>query len=167
MNSWSAKVGAFALAVLFPIVLADAETTEIWQQPDRNLRATSRLLAAQEVPDRLLVTRTKNNLNNFAAPPFSDTISDRSLVEKLYADIAALPPLPAGPLNCPNDMGIRYGLDFYSGTALLVSGVYEPTGCASIRLSDGTSKSDARGSFGADLMHALGISSQRQFLGLQ
>jgi hypothetical protein len=148
-------------------MLAQAETTEILQQVTRTLWATSSAQSAQEVPDRLVVTRTKNNLNNPAAPPFTKTITDRSTVEKLYADILALPPLPGGPLNCPNDVGINYRLDFYSGAASFLAGDYGPTGCASVRLSNGTTKRDTTGSFGADLQHALRFSSRRQFLGFQ
>ncbi len=167
MSSLSTKAGMLAVAVVLPAMLAQAETTGIRQQLTPDLRAMSSRRVVQEVPDRLAVTRTKNNLNNPTAPPFSKTIADRSLVEKLYADISALPPFPAGPLNCPNDLGIRYHLDFYSGTASLLAADYEPTGCASVKLSDGTVKSAATGSFGADLRQALGFSSERQFLGFQ
>ncbi|MGA3309652.1 MAG: hypothetical protein ABSD08_13700 [Xanthobacteraceae bacterium] len=155
------------MALLLPTVLARAETTAIWRQLTPALHASSRGQAAQQVPDRLVVTRTKNNLNNPTAPPFSKTIVDRSLVEKLYGDIFALPPPPDGIRNCPNDVGIRYHLDFYSGAASLLAADYEPTGCASVRLSDGTVRSDLTGSFGVDLRQALGFSSVRQFLRFQ
>ena len=117
-------------------------------------------------PNRLLVTRTKDNLNNTGAPPFHAAVSDPA-VAKLYADISALPPFPAGPMNCPNDMGIRYHLDFYAGASLALAADYQPTGCVSVRLRDGTVKSDPAGSFKTDFEHALGFASDRQLFGLQ
>ena len=128
---------------------------------------TLSLQLAQGAPDRLVVTRTKNNLNNPGAPAFSKTIADREKVEKLYEDILDLPPLRAGRLNCPRDVGIRYSLDFYAGTASILAGDYDPTGCATINLGDGTIKSDSGGSFAADFRQALGFASERQFLGFQ
>jgi hypothetical protein len=158
---------AFVLIVLFATVIAWVETTESWRQLAFTLSATASAQSAQEVPDRLVVTRKKNNLNSPTALPFRKTISDQSLVKKIYAAIAALPPFPSGVLNCPNDVGISYHLDFFSGTVSLLAANYEPTGCASLRLSDGTVKSDPTGSFEADLRRALGFSSDRQFLGFQ
>jgi hypothetical protein len=106
----------------------------------------------------LVATRTRNDLKHFDAPPFGATIADRATIEKLYEDILALPPLPAGRLDCPRDSGLRYRLDFYVGRALLLSGDYAPTGCRTVSLSDGTVKSDSRGSFGTDFVQALGFS---------
>jgi hypothetical protein len=113
---------------------------------------------AQAAPDLLVVTRTRNDLKHFEAPPFVTTIADRATIEKLYEDILALPPLPAGRLDCPRNSGLRYRLDFYVGRALLLSGDYAPTGCRTVSLSDGTVKSDSRGSFGTDFVQALGFS---------
>jgi hypothetical protein len=123
-------------------------------------------IAQASSPDGLVVMRTNTNRNNPAAPPFSKTITDLSAVEKLYAEIAALPLFPAGPVNCPNDVGIRYHLKFYSGTALLLVADDKPTGCPSVQLSDGSIRSDADGSFANDLSRVLGFSSRQQFLGL-
>jgi hypothetical protein len=165
MNSLGTKVGAPALAVVFTIVFGQPESAAIWQSPVHPVPLTSSASAAQEVPDRLVATRTRNNSNDPTAPPFSKTITDRSLVEKLYADISALPPFPTGASNCPNNVGITYRLDFYSGTASLLGADYEPTGCAAVTSSDGTVKGDPTRSFGANLRQALGFSSDRQFFG--
>jgi hypothetical protein len=155
-----------ALVVLLPAALARAETFEVWRQPALDLRAASGRDVAQALPDRLVVARTKNNRNNPSAPPFSKAIADRSSVAKLYADIAALPVFPAGPRNCPNESGITYRLDFYAQTTALLAADYDPSGCASVTLSDGTMKSAASGSFRSDLSQALGFTSDRQLLGL-
>jgi len=120
---------------------------------------------AQVSPDRLVVTRTRNNLNNPDAPPFDRTITDRKSVEKLYQDILTLPPLPAGRFDCPRDVGIRYRLDFYAGSTLFLSGDYAPTGCRTVSLSSGTVKIDSSDSFRADLVRALGFSSEHELLG--
>jgi hypothetical protein len=120
----------------------------------------------QASPDRLVVTRTHNNLKDLDAPPFSTTITDRATIEKLYQNVLALPPLPAGRFDCPRDSGLRYRLDFYVGGALLLSVDYAPTGCRTVSLSDGTVKSDARGSFDIDFRQALGFASTEEYLGV-
>jgi hypothetical protein len=155
-----------AVAVLLPGGLARAEALQISPQRTPGLRDASRWDVAQAVPDRLVVARTKNNRNNPNAPPFSKTIDDRSSVAKLYADIAALPVFPSGPRNCPNDSGIAYHLDFYAQTTVSLAADYDPSGCASVTLSDGTIKNAAAGDFRADLRQALGFTSDRQLLGL-
>lgn len=162
-----AATATAAAAVLLSAARAPAVATENRPRTSLTLEAMSSGPVAQVVPDRLVVTRTKNNLNNAAAPPYSKTVADRSSVARLYADIFALPPFPAGAMNCPNDVGITYHLDFYSEAAALLAADYRPTGCASVRLSDGTVKSDPSGHFAADLKQALGMASDRQFLGLR
>jgi hypothetical protein len=122
--------------------------------------------AAQQTPDRLVVTRATNNVNNPAALPFSRIIADQSIVEALYADVAALPPFPTGPLPCPNDFGIDYHLDFYAGSETVLAAEYRPSGCASLRLRDGTLKGDPTRSFGAHLRQALNL-SDHAFLGFE
>jgi hypothetical protein len=112
------------------------------------------------------VARTKNNRNNPSGLAFSKTIDNRSSVGKLYADIAALPVFPSGPRNCPNDSGIVYHLDFYAGSTALLAADYDPSGCASVTLSDGTKKNAATSSFRGDLRQALGFTSDRQLLEL-
>jgi len=167
MSCLGEKIAILVLAVILPTAQARAGAVEMWQQPvAASPGATSPMRLVQDVPDRLVVTRTKNNRNNPNAPPYSGTINDRASVGKLYAEVLALPPLGGGPRNCPNDLGISYHLDFYSGTTSLLAADYDPTGCASVTLSDGTVKSAATGSFRADLSQALGFSPDRQFLGL-
>jgi hypothetical protein len=126
--------------------------------------ASASLHLAQASPDRLVVTRTHNSLKAQDGLPSSETINDGATIEKLYQDILALPPLPAGRLDCPRDSGLRYRLDFYVGNALLLSGDYAPTGCRTISLSDGTVKRDTRGSFNIDFMRVLGLASEGKHL---
>jgi hypothetical protein len=124
--------------------------------------------ATQEIPDRLVVTKTRDNLNNPGAPRFSKTITDQSLVHKLYEDMLTLPLLLNGPRSCPSDMGIRYRLDWYLGANHLLAADYDPTGCASVKTSDGRLRGDPTGNFEIDIRKALGFSpSDQQFLGLQ
>jgi hypothetical protein len=120
---------------------------------------------AVPVPDRLVVTRTKPNINNPAAAPFSKTLDHRSLVAGLYADISALPPLPSGRLHCPRDLGISYHLNFEAAGVTVLAADYQPSGCALVKLSDGTVKSDADGILRNALQGALGFPSERAFLG--
>ena len=159
---------ARATASLLVIVLAastvQAQSTAAEQRIFPIRKAASNQ-AAHALPVRLAVTRTKSNLNNPSAPPFTRTVADRTWVAKLYSDILALPPLPSGSSNCPLDLGIRYHLDFISGVTSVLAADYEPSGCPSIRLSDGMVKSDPTGSFKVDFMQALGFSSDRQLFG--
>jgi hypothetical protein len=166
MRSSKTITAMFALAVLLPGGLTRAVTLQISPQRTPDLRAASRWDVAQAAPDRLVVARTKNNRNYPNAPPFSKTIDDRASAGKLYADIAALPPFGTGPRNCPNDSGITYHLDFYAQTVALLAADYDPSGCASITLSDGTRKNATSGSFRSDLSQALGFTSDGQLLGL-
>jgi hypothetical protein len=163
----AAKSAMIGLAALLSTVPARAATTATGEHRTPAFAATLRQRTAQATPDRLVVTRTKNNLNNPTASPFRKTIADRATVAKLSADIAALPPAPSGIANCPNDLGIAYHLDFYAGSSALLAADYLPTGCASVRLSDGTVKSAAAGNFRADLRQALGFATDRQFLGFR
>jgi hypothetical protein len=118
------------------------------------------------MPDRLVVTKIANNLDNPTAPPFSKTITDPTVVQKLYSDILALPPFPLGTYSCPPDIGIQYNLDFYLGAVSILTADYDPTGCASLKLNDRTVKTDATRGFEVDLAEALGL-SEAQFLGFQ
>jgi len=119
--------------------------------------------ASQIQPDKLIVTRTKNDLNNLTAPPFTKTIVDHILVQKLYTEILALPSFPSGTFNCPPGSGVQYHLAFYSGAVLILAADYRPTGCPSLQLNDGTVKS-GDSAFDSDLWHALGFASDQQFL---
>jgi hypothetical protein len=163
MSLLTRRAAALAHAAFFANAFLPAWAA-IFPWPAEVFHPTASAYAAQIGPDRLVVTRTRNNVGNPAAPPFSETIADRSAVEQLYAEIAALPPLPAGPLNCPNDVGISYHLDFYSGTERALAADYQPTGCSSVRLSDGTVKGDPTRSFGVHLRQALRL-SEPAFLG--
>jgi hypothetical protein len=149
----------------FPPVWSVDSFVATQAQPSPASAVTPDLLVAQVSPDRLAVTRTQNNLNTPDAPPFSQTIANRATVEKLYGDIQALPSLPAGRFGCPRDVGIRYRLDFFAASTLLVSCTYAPSGCASVALSDGTVKSAASGSFRADLVAALGFATEQELSG--
>ena len=159
-----ASVGCLAT---WPFVAWAERATHSIIAPGRDSDATSdmRRHLAQIVPDRLVVTRTRSNLDHPDAVPFSKTIGERATVETLYQDILALPPMPAGRFDCPRDLGIRYRLDFYAAGALLLSGDYAPTGCRTVNLSNGTVKNASSGSFRADLVQALGFTSDRELLG--
>jgi hypothetical protein len=164
VSSFGGRIVIAALIAAVPAAPGMAEAIGPWPQP---LAATAGpgVRFAQLPPDRLVVTRTRTSRSNPNAPPYSRTIDDGAAVAKLYADVAALPPPPAGPLNCPMDLGISYHLEFYAGTTPLLAVDYEPTGCASVRLGDGTVRSAATGSFGTDLRKALGLSSDRELWG--
>jgi hypothetical protein len=159
-----ASVGCLAI---WPFVARAEHPTHSIVVPGRDTGAASDTWRrfAQVAPDRLAVTRTRNNLDHPGAVPFSKTITERATVETLYQDILALPPMSAGRFDCPRDSGIRYRLDFYAAGASLLSGDYAPTGCRTVNLSNGTVKNASSGSFRADLMQALGFTSDRELLG--
>lgn len=166
MNRSGTKTLGAGFAIFLTIGLPRAETI-VMPALGHKLRDTSVQRVAQQLPDRLVVTRAGGNLGRSQLPPLSKTVTDQSLVEKLYGAILALPPFPAGPKNCPMQTDIRYRLDFYRATSSILVANYNPTGCASVRLSDGTVKSAAHGAFAAELAHALGFASQQQLRGLQ
>jgi hypothetical protein len=152
MNSSTIKNVSFAVVILCAIsaiiVLARAFPTP------------------QVMPDRLVVTRTKNNPNDSNASPFTKTITGPAVVQKLYADIEALPPAPNlgnEPINCPLDLGVQYHLDFYSGDTIVLSADYAPTGCGGVALGNGELKLGTN-SFETELWQALGFPSVWQFV---
>ena len=124
-------------------------------------------------PDKLVVTRPTIELPPVLAQladgpyrvsmpaPFTENITNQTTVQKLYADIYALPPpsiYPSGgPGNCPMDTGISYTLDFYQGNTLLLHADYKPTGCGGLNLGDGTSRLTST-SFNDELRKAVGLS---------
>jgi prepilin-type N-terminal cleavage/methylation domain-containing protein len=118
--------------------------------------------ASQNLPDKLIVTRTHNNLGNPTAAPFSETITNTALVQKVYTDILVLPSFSSAPTSCPPDFGIQYHLEFYSGATSLLRADYGPTGCSDVLLSNGAAKYGGVSSFQTDLMQAVGFSSYRQ-----
>jgi hypothetical protein len=123
-------------------------------------------VTAANAPNRLVVTRTKNVTNNPTSASFEKTIADSSTVQKLYADIRALPPFPNGPISCPLDTGLSYRLKFFANDTLLLSADYEPSGCRKVTLSDGAKKTAMKSHVNDDLGSALGL-SEKQLQGLE
>jgi len=133
-----------------------------------SIPSSSSLLQGQ--PDSLGVVRQAVTNDGFGnpVPYFSDTISDAGAVQKIYADMLALPVAPQGPLNCPNESYANYFMVFYDGIRGVAEVHYNPTGCAIIALSDGQDLWNLqRGGnpFNTDLEQVLGISSSSFLLG--
>lgn len=104
MNSWTAKIVLIAVSlVCVIIILARVLPTSTSQSSQAISQATNSATSMQ--PDRLVVTRKHDNLNDLSPPPLNKTITDRATVIKLYADILALPLFPSGSgvMNCPVD----------------------------------------------------------------
>jgi hypothetical protein len=88
-------------------------------------------------------------------PPLARTVSDAAVASRLYQDVRALQPRPAGQISCNLDSGIRYELSFLSGGSRILHGVMRGS-CHLIDLGAG----DVRafdGHFEADLLGALGF----------
>jgi hypothetical protein len=167
--------------VLSPLSSQSVRTAEYDALPEPNLLSPSDFLSVEYpaaprgkplalppsaiLPYRLVVSRPKNRYNS--VPALSETIADQAVVQKLYTDLLALPPnqYPSnGPINCPMDTGIIYGLDFYKGNTLLLHADDHPTGCAAVALSDGQVLMSS-GYFNEQLAQALRLSAPG-FVGL-
>lgn len=118
-----------------------------------------------EKPDRLVVTRIKNDLNNPSTASFARTVSDPSEVQKLCASVFALPTL-TGMINCPMDNGISYAFDFYRKTTLLLHAIYNPTGCRLLQIRGEPIRFALTGYFNDELLSALQITPKQFFEGL-
>jgi hypothetical protein len=116
-------------------------------------------------PDRLVVIRTRPNLEDTDAAPFSRTIDNPAKVQQVYNDISALP-VATGTYSCPPDLGITYSLDFYVGVFLLLTAEYEPTGCAFVTLPDGITRSALHNVFENKLVAGLDV-SEKSFFGFE
>jgi len=118
-------------------------------------------------PDKLVVTKISNNLYAPDAPMFSKTITNPNAVQLVYGDLQALTKvhLTSGVQDCPPEEGIAYRLDFYSGSRLILSAEYGPTGCFDVQLSNGVERYDEGTKFDNDLAQALGVTSQQFVLG--
>ena len=83
------------------------------------------------------------------------TVTDATLASRLYQDIRALRPQPAGTYFCGLDFGIRYDLSFFAGRERVMHAVMEGS-CHLIDLGAGDIRVfDDR--FEADLLGALGL----------
>jgi len=61
--------------------------------------------------------------------PAGFTIRDPATVRELAALLCALPPVPAGQLMCPNNVGGSYRMSFVAGNRLFPQVVAEMSGC--------------------------------------
>jgi hypothetical protein len=153
--------------------------------PTTNVPTAPLIPSSEALPDRLVVTRPKGDLDplppvlaqlsdgpyrvdtNSIPPPFTKTITDQTTVQKLYSDIYALPPIEyqsGAPISCPLDTGISYWLDFYKGNRFLLHAADYPTGCGGVSLGKGDNRAGTD-YFDGQLEKALGL-SMTEFLGL-
>lgn len=65
------------------------------------------------------------------------TIRNEPTVRQLYSDLRSLPLFPSRTMYCPLDTGVRYTLTFKRGNKVVLVAVANPTGCQSIKLSNG------------------------------
>lgn len=79
-------------------------------------------------PTALHVTRPALPAYHF--DPLDVTIRDTAAVERLYQAAYALPTPPSGTVNCPNDIGLVYHLNFLQNTISSVQQMnLNATGC--------------------------------------
>lgn len=83
-------------------------------------------------PDLLTIVRQ---------PPSAHAeISDPAMVQRLYALLLELPPVPAGTFHCPRDSGVTYSLVFYDGSTVVLPAIVHPSGCQTVLLGNGQSR---------------------------
>ena len=61
--------------------------------------------------------------------PTGFTVRDRATVRQVATLLYSLPPVPPGPMTCPNDMGISYRLSFAAGARGFDEVTVALTGC--------------------------------------
>jgi hypothetical protein len=108
-------------------------------------------------PTRLQVTRT-GAFPEYGFAPLFVVVQDVTTVQHLYQAAYALPSPPSGPVNCPNDIGLVYHLDFFQGDASVQQMDLDATGCQVLHITpdDARMSNDA---FRESLQKALGIPS--------
>jgi photosystem II stability/assembly factor-like uncharacterized protein len=96
-------------------------------------------------------------------PPLDKTLADKATVQKLYADLQAMPVVASDrPMNCPEDNGVTLDLTFKDGDSVLLAATADVSGCRFVRSPGGNARY-GRGEEGqrffADLAQALALSA--------
>jgi hypothetical protein len=76
-----------------------------------------------------------SNVIGNSAPAIDVTLTDPMKSNDIYVATMALPSFPAGRVNCPADGGLRYSIEFMSGSSAFTSAVVSPTGCTEARVT--------------------------------
>jgi len=88
---------------------------------------------------------------------FSRTIRDATTVRQLYQAAIALAKAPSGIINCPNDIGLVYQLNFQQGESTQQMNLHA-SGCQFLSISQ-TDIRQTTPSFRALVAHVIGLPS--------
>src|SRR5579883_310686 len=77
--------------------------------------------------------RTSDFPSNHVAA-FSATATNLTALQRFYAAMIALKPMPSGVYNCPADFGVAYETAFYSRGKLVLHAVIQQGGCGLVVL---------------------------------
>ena len=70
--------------------------------------------------------------NHIAA--FAATATNVAALQRFYADMMALKPMPKGVYSCPADVGVWYQTNFYSHGSLILQALIQRGGCGIVVL---------------------------------
>jgi hypothetical protein len=136
-----------------PLLFLGVSAIMVYSYPLNANHISNKLL-----PNKLVIVRPQDMYDHL--PAFAMTITQASVVEKLYADIySAASRIPRGNYNCPNENFDKYILNFYHGNRPVLYAEYNPTGCKIIHLDSGENRWAEGGFFDPDLREALGLST--------
>jgi hypothetical protein len=108
-------------------------------------------------PTMLHVTRNEE-LSGYDFAPLDVTVRDVNAIQHLYQAAYALPKPPSGTINCPNDIGLTYHLEFFEGDTSVQQMDLDATGCQFLQIThDEVRMSD--GGFRESLRKLIGIPS--------
>jgi hypothetical protein len=108
---------------------------------------------------RLVVSRVNTlpqNHQRFAFPA-SITVANPAPAQAVAKALCALPPMPSGTINCPNDAGLNYRLSFAAGQRSFPAVTAEASGCTIVN-GIGTPRTVMKSAqFWTTLTHAMGV----------
>lgn len=133
MRLLQAVIAVAALAIGLTACSQPAPTPTPTATSTPDLRAE----ASDLTPDHLTVT-VENPLHQTGYPTGPGETSDATTVRKLFDEILALDPFPAGTYFCPEDDGVRFELNFTNDGASVLTATANPTGCRGVGLTGGS-----------------------------
>ncbi len=91
------------------------------------------MCSAASSVNRLVITRVSVLTQRVhEALPAIINIAEPAQARALAKAVCALPPMPAGLVNCPNDLGISYRLSFAAGSRGFAVVAVQTSGCTMV-----------------------------------
>jgi len=104
--------------------------------------ATIAALRAQVATVKTLGFTAMGTIPSNPPPSVSVTVSDSAVAQAAYDATLALPAMPSGTYNCPDDSGVSYQLTFLNGDAkgpsAVMTATLHPDGCQQVQVANGS-----------------------------